>query len=409
MGITATVTMATIIVAASNGTIIITTADAIHVATFTAKGVAIPACMVVAEASAGLLPALLNAYNLDEPTRISLIYRGNNEVYRLDFPPGSRHERLAVKCATLGGEQSIACKHVEHLVLNSIRPWFRDVPDLITPVGEPVDVVRYPWGLLWKQTQLISVYQWIASVPYRGLDQQLRQVGHHYIQLQRALARVPVSALQPYLKPSAQQRFYRHNSQLILDRHLSFIPYQHFIEQRARLSPTFKLIRNNLDVLQQETEALRVLTQQHRQFQNTKALSLVHRQLSPSNIGFNADHTVAAVFDFDTVGFGLPLQDAAWLCATFCVDYRKSLPQVVRDLTILLTALQPALNNDWRELLLPFMRLAYIDAICRKLQRARDGIDPRMGYTREDMLCLRWLREHQQPLESHIQQILTNG
>lgn len=367
--------------------------------------------MVAADAatSAGLLPALINAYKLDPPTRISRIYKGNNEVYRLDFPRGSRYDCLAIKLSALGGEQSVASKSAELSILDSIRPWFQGVPKFIAPNDKPVDAEHFPWGLLWQQTQLVSVYQWISSAPYRGLDQQLRQLGHRYVQLQQALGHVPVSVLRPYLKPPTQQRFYRHNNQLTLDHRLSFTPYEQFIEQRARISSTFKLLCNNLDFLQQEIEALRVLAQQHRHFQTTKTLSLVHRQLSPSNIGFNEDHSVAAVFDFDTVGFGLPLQDAAWLCATFCVDYRKSLPQVVRELKTLLIAMHPALAKDWRELLLPFMRLGYLDAICRKLQHANDGVDQRMGFAREDMLCLRWLREHHQPLESHLQQIPSAG
>ena len=69
--------------------------------------------------------------------------------------------------------------------------------------------------------------------------------------------------------------------------------------------------------------------------------------------------------------------------------------------------MQPHLNtyNSWQNIILPFMRLGYLDAIFRKLQRAYEGLDIRMGFVREDILCLNWLRRHNDQLISEIAQI----
>jgi Ser/Thr protein kinase RdoA (MazF antagonist) len=356
-----------------------------------------------------LLHTILCAYDLEQPTSIKQIHNGTNQVYRFDYPAGSPYQKLAVKISTLGSERSISSKQAEIFLLDRIRPKFPCVPKLITPNTESTHTTNYPWGLLWNNAFLISVYHWVPSVPYRGLDQQLIHVGKSFVALQKTLSLVKVSELPPHLRQPAHQRFKLSGNKIVLDDNFTFTVFNSFIKTHASRSRPCFLFQNNISFLENEIEEFRKLTENQNQILDAKILSLVHLELSPSNFGFNEDHTVAVIYDFDSLNYGLPLQDTGWLCATFCFDYRSSLHQVTKDLTTLLSSIQSQLATDpnWRDLLLPFMRLGYLDAIYRKLLRAYDGVDTRMGFVKEDILCLRWLRQHDQQLTSHIQQIST--
>lgn len=353
-----------------------------------------------------LLQTILSAYDLDKPKQIEKIHNGTNRVYRFDYPVGSPHQQLAVKISTLSSERSIASKHVEKLILGNIRPQVPRIPDLLAPNNRPAQSKRYSWGLLWNNATLISVYQWVPSQPYRGLEQQLTQTGKSFAKLQQALNSTNYSDLQTYFKQPAQQRFKKTKNKFDLDDNFTFMVFQGFINKTAPRSLPCTLAQDNLSFLEEEIDDLRVLTKRHSEILDIKNLSLVHLELSPSNFGYNEDHSVAIIFDFDSITYGFPLQDTAWLSATFCVDYRKSLHRVTKDLTTLLSAIDSHLPTDtgWRELLVPFMRLGYLDAIYRKLQRAYDRVDTRMGFVKEDILCLRWLRKHNQDFVSYIKQ-----
>ena len=357
-----------------------------------------------------LLHTILCAYDLEQPTSIEQIHNGTNQVYRFDYPAGSPYQKLAVKISTLGSERSISSKQAEIFLLDRIRPKFPCVPKLITPNTESTHTTNYPWGLLWNNAFLISVYHWVPSVPYRGLDQQLTHVGNSFVKLQKALSLVKVSELRSHLRQPAQQRFKFSDNQIVVDDNFTFMVFDSFIKTHASHSPPCFLIQNNITFLENEIKEFGNLFRNHGLAHNINNLSLVHMELSPSNFGFNEDHTVAIIYDFDSLNYGLPLQDTGWLCATFCIDYRKSFRQITKDLTTVMSAIQSQLLTDpsWQDLLLPFIRLGYLDAIYRKLQRAYDSVDTRMGFVKEDILCLRWLRRHDQQLTSHIQQIVTN-
>ena len=356
---------------------------------------------------ANLLHTILGAYGLNQPTSIEQIHNGTNRVYRFDDTEASSHQRLAVKISKLSSERSVASKHAEKLILDLIRPTFTCIPELIKPRNKSAQTTHYSWGLLCNNDNLVSVYQWTPSQPYRGLDLQLKQAGKTFTKLQQALSSIDIADLQTYLQQPAQQRFRLADKGLALDDNFTFVVFDKFIDKNKSTSPACSMVRDNCNFLEKEIVALRNLFEKQKNLLDTNNLSLVHLELFPSNFGFNEDHTVAVIYDFDSVNYGLPLQDTGWLCATFCVDYRKSLHKVTKDLTTLLSAIQTHLPTDvdWHDLLLPFMRLGYLDAIYRKLQRAYDGVDTRMGFVKEDILCLRWLRQHDQQLTSHIQQI----
>lgn len=356
---------------------------------------------------ASLLHTILIAYDLDQPTLIEQIHNGTNRVYRFDYTAGPSHQQLAVKISKSSSERSIASKRAEKYILDLIRPRLSCIPELITPSNEPAQTTCHSWGILCNDGSLVSVYQWAPSQPYRGLEQQLTQAGKSFTKLQQTLSSINISDLQTLIKRLPQQRFMFADNDLALDDNFTFMVFESLINKCKAFSLPCFMIQDNFAFLENEIEEVRSLTAKQNQILDAKNLSLVHLELFPSNFGFNEDHTVAVIYDFDSLNYGLPLQDTGWLCATFCVDYRKSLHQVTKDLTTLLSAIQSQLSTDpnWRDLLLPFMRLGYLDAIYRKLQRAYDGVDTRMGFVKEDILCLRWLRRYDQQLTSHIQKI----
>jgi Ser/Thr protein kinase RdoA (MazF antagonist) len=351
-----------------------------------------------------LLQTILSAYDLENPKQIEQIHNGTNRVYRFNYAVGSPQQQLAVKLSTLSNERNIASKHAEKFILSNTRPQVPCIPDLLTPKNEPAQTVCHPWGLLWNSATLVSIYKWVPSQPYRGLEQQLAQTGKCFAKLQQAFNSITNSDLQTLFKHSAHQRFKKANDKLTLDDNFTFIVFQGFISKMASRSLPFTLVQDNLDFLETEIDDLRVLTKQHSEILEATNLALVHLELSPSNFGYNEDHSVAIVFDFDSINCGLALQDIAWLCATFCIDYRIPLHQAIKNLTILLSAIQSQLHTETYEydLLVPFMRLGYLDAIYRKLQRAYNRVDMRMGFVKEDILCLHWLRQYDQRLKSHI-------
>jgi Ser/Thr protein kinase RdoA (MazF antagonist) len=352
----------------------------------------------------GLLQTISSAYRLAEPARTKKIHDGTNRVYAFDYSAGSRHQRLAVKVSSVNGERSVASKRAERFVLDNIRSQIPCVPKMLVPDNEPEQTKRYSWGLLWNDDILVSVYEWVPSKPYHGLKQQLKQLGKSFVRLQHALCSVNTSCFKAILNPP--QRFRSTDNKLTLKDTFTFSDFQSFVDQNANVSRTCALVQDCSRFLENEICELRKLIGKHKQFDNT-ILSLVHLELSPSNIGFNEDHTVAAIFDFDSISYGLPLQDTAWLLATFCVDYRRSINQVITDVTTLLLAIQSLqpLSIDQRKLLIPFMRLGYLDSIYRELQRARDNVDKRLGFAKEDIFCLLWLRQHDRELMSAIKQV----
>ena len=373
----------------------------------TRKSRYLPEILIVNMIDTSLLQTILIAYDLEKPKQIEQIHNGTNRVYRFDYAAGSAQQQLAVKLSTLSNERNIASKHAEKFILGNIRPQAPFIPELLIPENEPAQTICHPWGLLWNNTTLVSIYKWVPSQPYRGLERQLIQTGKCFAKLQQAFNSITCSNLQTYFRQSAHQRFKNTNDKLTLDDDFTFVVFQDFINKAASRSLPCDLVRDNLEFLEKEIDELRVLTTQHSEILDTKNLTLVHLELSPPNFGYNEEHSVSIVFDFDSINLGLALQDIAWLCATFCVDYRVSPQDVARNLTTLLTAIHSRLLTDAceRDLLVPFMRLGYLDAIYRKLQRAYDRIDMRMGFVKEDILSLHWLRQHGQGLNSHVKQI----
>ncbi|TAN74293.1 MAG: hypothetical protein EPN14_09290 [Gallionella sp.] len=337
--------------------------------------------------------SLISAYPLDEVGQIEQVHDGNNRVYRLKCRAPAPYDQMAVKLSK-PGSGGIAGKLAEKTILDYLYhdPAFPFVPRLLAPTAEPGHARCQPWGVLWDDGALLTCYRWVEAQRYRGSGQQLVQVGKRYGQLQQALP-----AINPAALPPAHHRLSRAaDGRLQLAEDFTFSAFNAFIKSRAGGCAASAMLNLNLAFLEQEVADLREGLDQHKRRIECWSRCLIHQELSPSNFGFAHDDSVSIIFDFDSISDGFPLQDTAWLCATFCVDYRKLPGEVARSATVLLSSIrsQAAMPDGWQELLIPFMRLGYLAAIHRKLRLAHGGVDPRLGFVKEDILCLQWLRRH---------------
>jgi Phosphotransferase enzyme family len=354
--------------------------------------------------AADLLRALLHAYQLPPPTAIQQIHNGTNRVYRFDWHPAATHPSLAIKLSTRIGHDSPRAKQHEKQLLDTLGTRLNILPRQLSPQAEADDSQRFDWGMLYQQHTLATCFEWISAQPYRGLGQQLSMAGQGFARLQTELQHIDSTSHFADTVTTAERFHYRHN-QLQLDETFCFENLQAMIQAVAVTHPATLVLQDNRDFLQQEMTKVAALVNQYCAAASP-ALQWVHLELSPSNIGYDARHEVNCIFDFESACRGLLLQDMGWHVATFCVDYRHPLAQVTTRLAVLLRAIQANLTLDshWRSYLLAFMRLGYLDAIYRKLTRHERGVDTRLGFIKEDILCLRWLRQHQQQISRCIAQ-----
>jgi len=361
--------------------------------------------------SGELRSALLCAYPLHAVEQIEQVYNGNNRVYRLRCRASSPYDDIAIKVSALSAERGPAAKRLEQTILDCLHDEhaIAFVPRLLPPTTGSSPAQERPSGLVWNDDTLLSCYRWVVTQPYRGTEQQLVQVGRRYAELQRALSGIDPAAL-PSDIPLPPHRLVRAGGEgLHLAAVFSLDTFDAFIAARAGKCPACARLRGNRSFLENEIADLREVFDRHSQDLKSRDRRLIHQELSPGNFGFSSDHAVNMIFDFDSIAHGLPLQDTAWLCATFCVDYRKSLDEVLQASLLLLSVIesQMTLATSWRELLVPFMRLGYLGAIHRKLELAQDGVDGRLGFVREDILCLRWLRRHGDALTAYFDRSAT--
>ncbi len=354
-----------------------------------------------------LLQTIVRAYNLQQPRLAEHIYTGTNQVYCLRFNEGSDPYQLAVKLTKFSGRETIDNKQFQTTVLNRLHAVLPYLPCALAPLSDAPQTIRHAWGLQYRNIFLVSVYKWQPHKNYRGLAPQLKQAGKSVKQLQQAMAGIDIRDLDYSSALTTQQRLQIKGTCLFLDKHFRLTPFRDFISEHANYAAPYKFLNKHLSFLETELEALHITLDAENPVLNSHQMALIHRELSPSNFGFNPDHSIAAIFDFDSLGMGHPLQDCAWMAATFCIDNRKQFAPVIHDLKTLLKAMIHHLDTypGWQKIFLPLMRLGYLDAIFLKLHRARHGTDSRMGFVREDILSLKWLRDHNDQLQSAIVQL----
>jgi len=353
-----------------------------------------------------LVYALQQAYELPALDAITQIHNGSHRVYRLGWKNKSERQSIAVKVSKSFATNSFAGKQLEQSVLQQLREKLTFIPKLLTPVNEPSGTECFSWGLRWQKESIVTCFQWIPTNPYSGIKQQMKSAAYHFALLENALTEIGSVDVSRDAISLPQPRIHFKRNQLFLDDNFTFSIFQDFIESIVSTDATMTLLKNSLTFLQQELEELH-LDIQHGSQNSCECLQWVHLELSPSNFGFDSESRVNCIFDFDSLNRGLLLQDLGWFLATFCVDYRfgvtQALDKISSILPIILSNLK--LQNDWRDYLLAFMRMGYLDTIYRKIIRYQDEDDTRLGFVKQDIQTLQWLRRHQVQLTRHIQNI----
>lgn len=353
-----------------------------------------------------LLRALQHAYELPELDAITQIHKGTHRVYRLDLKNKSGRRPIAVKVSKDYTANSLVGKQLEQSILQQLHKKLTFIPRLLTPNNEPEGTVCFSWGLLWNKDTIVTCYEWIPTNPYDGLKQQMKSAGYHFSLLENTFVQIDDIDTKLSTISLSQPCFRFEHNQLFLDNDFTFTIFQDFIESLPSVNTTISLLKNNLTYLQQETDELHTGIK-HYSHDGCKLLQWVHLELSPSNFGFDPENKVNCIFDFDSLNRGLLLQDLGWLIATFCIDYRFTVTEAMNKISNILPVILSnlKLKDNWRDYLLTFMRMGYLDTIYRKILRYQNGDDTRLGFVKQDIHTLQWLRQHQTQLTRHIQNI----
>jgi len=351
-----------------------------------------------------LLRALQHAYELPELDAIAQIHNGTHCVYRLDWKNKSGRQHIAVKISKDCTAYSLARKQIEQSILQRLGEKLTFIPRLLTPSDEPQGAQCFSWGLLWQQNTLVTCFQWIPTNPYHDMEEQMKSVAHHFVLLEHALMQIDNIDASLGMGSQPHQRFQLKYNQLSLDDNFTFTIFENFIESLSAETSTILLLQKNLSYLQEEMDNLHSAIKRYSQ-DDCELLQWVHLELSPSNFGFDIENNVNCIFDFDSLSQGLLLQDLGWLMATFCIDYRFDVAKAMDKISIILPIIlsELKLQNNWRDYLLSFMRMGYLDTIYRKILRCQNGDDTRLGFVKQDIHSLQWLRQHETQLSRCFQ------
>lgn len=351
-----------------------------------------------------LLDALFCVYDLGVCEQITPVHNGRNWLYRLQCRSGKTLRLFALKIYRANGEHALAGKQMEKTVLDRLYPLFPHVPTLVSPVNEHEGLECHPWGVVLDGGTPASLYTWVPTTPYRATADQLRNVGKRYQQLRRALACIDMAEQYTNFTQSGMRLLEPVDEGLHLSDSVSFLNFTEYLKKIVSSHSHGAFIYDNILYLEAELETLKIFLGENKEILLRKNLALAHLELSPSNFGFGQNHSVKMIFDFDSLYCGLPMQDLAWLNATFCIDHRYGVDRYAEKLKVLMSSFDSAfpVTQSESELLLSFIRLAYLDSIYGKLRRASCGYDARMGFTREDILSLRWLQKNNSKLNSGV-------
>ena len=339
--------------------------------------------------SRSLLPAedidaICACYALGSAVEQTLVYEGTSSLYRLvcQSTSGSRVYALKVQDAY---QDLLSSKIFESAVLSALRPVFRRVPVLLIPQWS-AGVLRQPWGIL-SDDRAISAYEWVDNLPYAGTAEQRRAAARTLGELQNSLDHiVPVemsaaSELDSFLDaPGA-----------------GFVPeFSAFEQERFRADQDSGLSPAALAFLQEQREVAREELRGHVEGLRRSRHGLVHAEFTPPNCGYAADGEIRIVFDFEAVRGGLVPLAAALTIATFSFnpvagarETAARMAEMLHELRSVCPAASPAPG-----LLLPLVRLAYLDAARRQLVRRITRVVPRWGFLRQDVENLHWLDEN---------------
>lgn len=331
--------------------------------------------------------AICSCYALGSAIEQALVYKGTSSLYRLVCvsPDGTQLYALKVQECD---ELLLSSKRLEAELLPAVRPTFASVPVLLSPRESKAPMQAEAWGILWEASA-ISVYEWVDSTAYSGTAQQRRAAAKGFGELQNRLDRFSASS-------EAKSRAAVLDS--VLDAtSAEFIPEFSASEQvRYDADQTSGLSPGSLRFLQEQREIVRNELVQNRESLNIAARGLLHSEFTPPNCGYGDDGGVRIIFDFEALRFGLVPLAGALAIATFSLAPFAGATEVARRMAEMLSELRSSCPSASPApgLLLPLVRLAYVDAAWRQLSRRSANPARRWGFLREDINNLRWLNEN---------------
>jgi hypothetical protein len=339
-----------------------------------------------------LLPAEVEAvcaaYSLGNPVRCVLVREGTSSLYRMVCASSGGTRTVAVKVPD-AGESMASPKNLEAAVLSAIRPAFPLVPALLRPgVPRPPNaqtgVGSAPWEVrrldvrMGREPAPVAGKYSAAPVDRSGAKHAAERAErtelltrHHG---QGGSRRVGSG----HRVPGVRQSIRRFGAATTAGGPLSGLDER----QLGYLDDRLALLRRTL------LGDWRCLTQHWR--------GLVHTDFTPGNCGYDDNDVLTIVFDFESVRLGvLPLSGAVAIGA-FCINPEAAPQEVVAAMQAMVDELRyrsPELSPP-PGLILPLLRLAYLDTVRRQLAARRQNPVRRWGFLREDLRNLRWLDDH---------------
>jgi hypothetical protein len=283
-----------------------------------------------------------------------------------------------------------AAKSLEAIVLSAIRASFPSVPTLLRPGAAPIPMRTLEWGLVGRRFT-VSAYDWVdVGRPWQWTAEQRRGSVEALSLLQQGL-----DAISAKLDVVHKAEF----RPSILD-----IDFPGFVREFGAAERRRRQVDSaaGLDLLQLSylddrfNFVHRTFLDDWRHLAKTST-GLAHADFTPGNCGYAENGAVTIVFDFESIRLGaLPLFGATTV-GSFCLN-RQAAPLVV------VAAMQEILDGLRRScpplspaagLTVPLLRLAYLDAIRRQLQKRKGNPIRRWGFLKEDMNNLCWLDHHE--------------
>jgi hypothetical protein len=151
-----------------------------------------------------------------------------------------------------------------------------------------------------------------------------------------------------------------------------------------------------LRFLQEQSEIARAELGQNSAYLLRADRALLHSEFTQPNCGYDKDGEVRIIFDFEALRFGLVPLAGAMAIAAFTLTpsaVARETAQRMAEMFVELRSVCPAASPP-SALLLPLLRLAYVDAAWRQLRRRRANPARGWGYLRYDIENLRWLNEN---------------
>jgi hypothetical protein len=241
--------------------------------------------------------------------------------------------------------------------------------------------------MLWND-RAISVYRWIDSLPYKHTLGQRRAAARCFGELQNRLSQL---SSHPDLRSTATAV-----DSLLDAPSAGFIP-DFVASEKARSDAHHAgLPSSALQFLQEQTEIARTVLGQHPVYLRRADRALLHAEFTPPNCGYDEDGEVRIIFDFEAVRFGLVPLAGVMAVAAFSLTPSAMATETAQGVIEMLGELRSVCPQAAppQALLLPLLRLAYIDAAWRQLSRRRANPVRGWGYLRDDLENLRWLDEN---------------